>query len=134
MTYNDIVEYFKSVAVDINPTGTFIHGRRFDGSINYDEPMPQIQLYPFTDNPNVYDSNTTWNIVIGFLDQDDQGNTLEQRQAIISKMDVLSMQFLKQISGTVTVQNARRETAYLILASTLSGYLVSFNIQSQIEC
>ena len=48
MTYLETVELIRATAITVNPTGTFIHGRRVDGSLAYDGHYPQILLEPFT--------------------------------------------------------------------------------------
>jgi len=48
MAYQTAVDVVRAAAQTVNASGFFVHGRRSDGSINYDEAFPQILLYPFT--------------------------------------------------------------------------------------
>ena len=49
--YQEIVDLIRNAAISVNPNGTFIHGLKSDGSLEYDEPMPQIHLYDFVSFP-----------------------------------------------------------------------------------
>lgn len=137
MTYNEVVEYIKAICLEINPNGSFIHGRRADGSINYDEPMPQIHLYPFVSNKDLLNQTVTFNIVMGFWEQDSHDNTLDKRQDIISRMDVLCTAFQKRLNddAKAVISGGRDEPQYLSLMGTLSGYAFTCNLTTNLsEC
>lgn len=135
MTYNEVVEYIKAICLEINPNGSFIHGRRADGSINYDEPMPQIHLYPLISNKNIKEQYVVYNIVMGFWAQDSPDNTLDTRQSIISKMDELCTKFQVRIEndGMGMVAGSRDEPAYQVLIATLSGYMFTCNFTTSLK-
>lgn len=135
MRYNDIVSLIKTVAEEINPTGTFIHGRKADGSIIYDKPLPQIHLYPFITTKDRTTGFDNSDVFMGFWFQDKPTNKPEQRQEIISKADDLCQAFIEGIEATGQIQlsNVRVEPQYQTLAATLSGYALRFNILSQSE-
>jgi hypothetical protein len=44
MTYKDVVNIIRNAANYVNPNGTFIHGRKSDGSLQYNDDTPQIIL------------------------------------------------------------------------------------------
>lgn len=136
MTYNELVEYFKAICLDINPNGSFVHGRRVDGSINYDLPLPQIHLYPFTSNKDILNQTVTYNIVMGFWEQDAHDNTLDTRQEIISRMDALCTAFQTRLNNDAlgVIASGRDEPQYLTLTGTLSGYAFTCNFTTTLAC
>jgi hypothetical protein len=135
MLYNDLVELIKKVAEEINPSGTFIHGRNSDGSLAFAGKMPQIHLYPFItvkDRPSNSDSS---DMLMGFWFQDKPSTSNEQRQAIIAKADLLCNQFIDGIeaTGVIQVKSFTTEPQYRMQAGTLSGYALRFTIISTSE-
>lgn len=135
MLYNDLVETIKTASEEINESGTFVHGRRADGSLNFPGKFPQIHLYPFTSNIDVNGNGETSNILMGFWYQDKPDSSPKQKQELISKADTLCRSFLKQILslGTIQLSNVRVEPQYQMMAGTLSGYALSFTITSPLE-
>lgn len=145
MTYNNTVELIKAVAEPLLPSGTFIHGRRIDGSIIFDKPFPQIHLLPFTTTkirrPERFDNSE---LLIGFWFQDKPDSTVEERQEIIDKADVMCNLFIEALEARVSsvtlsavqIENVRTEPQYYHNMATASGYALRFNLisQSQITC
>lgn len=135
--YQKLVDYIRDTAKrdEVNPHGFFMHGRRSDASLNFDKPQPYIDLYPFTstlDNNNK--SIATHNIIMGFYKQDTPDTTVEQREEIISDMDVLSDKFIKHLDSDddidIEITNVRKEPFYRGFAGTLSGYAITFTAKT----
>lgn len=130
--YQEVVDLIRTASIQVNPTGTFIHGRRADGSIEYDKPMPQIHLYPFVSSPQ--DGNRAFvnnDIVMGFWKQDAPDTSNEEREEIISAMDTLSKEFLEALDeGVLEISNIRKEPQYRTLSATLSGYAITFRLKT----
>ena len=136
MAYQSFVDYIESVAQTVNPTGTFIHGRRIDGSIEYNAAMPQIHMYPFTTNVDVSNGYIeTANMLIGFWFQDSPESSNEDREAIISQADVLCKNFIEQIvnEDEYEITGIRTEPQYQTIHGTLSGYALSFQLKGAFD-
>lgn len=133
MAYQIIVDAIRDAAnaVNTSPSGTFIHGRRADGSLAYDEPFPQIHLYPFVTNPQDSNRNLVFaDIVMAFWGQDSLSTSNEEREAIIAAMDSLSNDFLNQLDlSSLEITNIRKEPQYRTLSATLSGYAITFRLK-----
>jgi len=133
MSYIAVVNVIRDIANEINPTGLFTHGRRSDFSLENDKPFPQIHLLPFTGDVNL-DNNysETYSIQMLFLQQDTQDSNNEEREGIISEMDILSRRFVTAIFNAdgVQVSNVRTEPNYRVLSATTSGYFLTFRLQT----
>lgn len=132
-TYENLVDLIRNIANSVNPTGTFVHARRSDGSLEYDGAMPQIHLYPFTLRGT--DTKET-DLLIAFWQQDSPASSNEEREAIIQEMDVLSRTFMETLDDyeTLEILGFNGEPQYRQLAGTLSGFAVRFTIRGGIDC
>jgi hypothetical protein len=134
MNYLETVAFIRGIASDINPNGTFTHGRRVDGSGQYDGSFPQILLEPFITSKDLVKGIATANISLGFMFQDDATNTPEQREVIIGLADALCTTFEARLYNSQVDTGIVRETPfYMIFSGTVSGYLLSFTITSKIS-
>jgi hypothetical protein len=131
MGYQTAVNVIRAAAQAVNPDGFFVHGRRSDGSIEYNEAFPQIHLYPFTSSANITD---TWqdgfDIVLGFWQQDSPDSTPEEREAIIAEMDGLMRAFVAELRDNplIGLDALTTEPQYRTLSGTLSGYACRFRM------
>ena len=131
MGYQTAVDVVRDAAQAVNASGFFVHGRRSDGSINYDEAFPQIHLYPFTSAANIADNWVdVFDMQIGFWQQDSPESTPEEREAIIAEMDALMRSFVTELRETPLVQidALTTEPQYRTLSATLSGYACRFRM------
>lgn len=130
MGYQLIVDTIRDAANAVNPTGLFVHGRRSDGSLEYDGDFPQIHLYPFISKPTDDNFNiVAYDIVMGFWQQDSPETSNEEREAIIDEMDTLSQAFINELNTyTVDIKGIKKEPQYRTLSATLSGYAITFTI------
>lgn len=133
MSYIAVVNVIRDIAEEINPTGLFTHGRRSDFSLEFDKSFPQIHLLPFTGDV-VLDNNysETYSIQMLFLQQDSQESSNEERESIISEMDILSRLFVNTLYNTdgVQISSIRTEPNYRQLSATTSGYYLTFRLQT----
>lgn len=133
MAYQAIVDFIRDTAEAINEDGTFIHGRRIDGSIEYNEPFPQIHLYPFTSTIDITNGLTeTANIVMGFWLQDAPDSSNEDREGLIASADQLCQDFIQEIveAEEFDISGIRTEPQYQTIHGTLSGYALSFQLKT----
>lgn len=136
--YQTLVNLIRDTAKAVNENGTFVHGRRSDGSLEYDGDFPQIHLYPFNgviDIQNNYSG--TYDVLMAFWEQDSPDTTNEQREEIIAKMDTLCKMFILQFDNSVNgvVSNIQVQPQYRTLSATLSGYALSFRVNlSETKC
>jgi len=116
MNYLETVEFIRVLANEVNPTGKFIHGRRVDGSGEYAGNFPQILLEPFITSDDLVRATSTANISLGFMFQDSASNSMEQREELIGKADVLVRAFLKELNNTngVNLSGVRIENKHRI--------------------
>jgi hypothetical protein len=134
MTYQQTVTLLQNICEGINPTGSFVHGRRADASLEYAGHFPQVHLYPFTVNIDTQETYfETCEILMAFWLQDSPETSLEQRRELITQADALCRNFIKQLLATQAVQisNLRTEPQYRTLSATLSGYALSFTLSSK---
>jgi len=132
MTYLETVELIRELSIEVNPTGTFIHGRRVDGSLAYDGHFPQILLEPFTVSIDLEKATETANMSLGFLLKDSAENNAANREIIIGEDDVLCTAFIKALElKHVDISNIVARPFYNIFAGVVSGYLLTFNLTSK---
>lgn len=133
MTYAQTITLFETIAASVNPTGTFIHGRRTDGSLAYPEAMPQIHLYPFIVTPDLVDGNDQANIVMGFWKQGAAEASQDENKSYLSDMDVIARAFLNELNNTtgVNLSSIRMETGYNLFPAVLTGWTVTFTLISK---
>jgi hypothetical protein len=136
MTYQAIVDLIRNTAYIVNPTGHFVHGRRSDGSLDYNEPFPQIHLMPVRSSIDYSNNTERSDIVILFWQQDSPESSNDEREAIIAQMDVLSRNFLQLLydEDILNLANVLRTPEYRQLAGTVSGYGISFTIVDKTSC
>jgi hypothetical protein len=136
MSYQEIVDLIRNVAIIVNPTGHFMHGRRTDGSLDYNEAFPQIHLMPVRTTWDIQNDNQTNDLVILFWDQDRPETSNLEREAIIAAMDALSDAFIFELyeNNPVSISNVSKTPEYRQLAGTASGYGLSFTIISKTIC
>ena len=134
--YQNIVDLCReSIPRDIR----FIHGRLIDFTQGYTGTYPLVTLLPFTINDarstadNIFDSA---NLVLGFWKEDRPDTTAEEREALISEMDLLSDEFLNAIldSSSIALTSIQKEPQYQMFQATLSGYAIAFNISLVSPC
>lgn len=136
MKYNDVVTLIETVANAANPSGVFMHGRKFDASLEFNNVWPQIHLYPFkqrkdSNNENIIISE----ILMGFWQEDGHENTMQQKQAIIAEMDNMAIAFENAIRLLgVQVLSFNKDPEYNTLISVASGVSVGFSLVSGVGC
>ena len=129
--YQTIVDLIRASANAVNPTGFFVHGRRSDGSLAYDEAFPQIHLYPFRTKPQDENRNLVFgDMIMAFFEQDSPESSNEEREEKISEMDILSDSFMDNLDlSQLEITGIDKEPLYRLQAGTLSGYAVVFRIK-----
>lgn len=133
MAYQAIVDFLRDTAEAVNEDGTFIHGRKIDGSIEYNEPFPQIHLYPFTSTIDTSGGLVeTANIVMGFWFQDAPDSSNAERESIIASADQLCQAFIQEIveADGFDISGIRTEPQYQTIHGTLSGYALTFQLKT----
>lgn len=132
MSYQAAVNTIRDIAKEVNPKGTFTHGRRNDASLEFAEVMPQIHLLPFTSDVNIDNGYIdSYSMQMLFLQQDSPESSVTEREAIIAEMDTLCRSFVTTLNNTdgVSISRVRTEPNYRIFSATTSGYLLSFTLQ-----
>lgn len=136
MNYQDIVNTIRNTATAINLTGSFVHGRRSDGSLEYDKPFPQIHLMPLRSTFDIQNDIVKHDIVIMFWGQDSPESSNDKRELIIAQMDLLSSNFINSLNSlsNISLSNVLKTPEYRQLAGTVSGYGLSFTLTSKTYC
>lgn len=147
MTYLDAIELLKECATDVNATGTFVRGRRPDASlISVDASWPLIALLPFRESKDYKKGDIERNIIMFFLKADSLNNTLEQRDDIISDMNILQDSFINKLiektnaltsqwySKCSLVGKVLATPEQMVLAGAASGYGIQFTLISKLPC
>lgn len=133
MTYKDIVDIIRNAANYVNPNGFFVHGRKSDGSLEYNEATPQIILLEPVPNPSnnnqAYIETVTFPIII--VTQDRTDTTPLEREDLKEQMFILSRQLLSKIDEQSLLQNVGYTNAQpeiRQLSATLTGFSYSLQI------
>lgn len=131
MTYKDIVVIARAAAAVVNPSGFFVHGRKTDGSLHYDEEFPQILLLEPQPNPNNANKEfvETISFPIIFVAQDSPDSTELGRENLKEAMFILSRDFLKELEKEDLVQFSYSSAQPEIrqLAATATGFSFTLN-------
>jgi hypothetical protein len=139
MTYSDLIDYLQTKALVVNPTGTFVHGKKPDASlISTNMVYPLIWVAPFRETTDRLKNKISRQVTIAFFAQDSTQNTLDQRQALIQTMWDLKELYVASLNNDLPkVLSALNESAtpeYSQLGGYVSGYAISFNIQTKLPC
>lgn len=137
MNYSEIVNVIRNISNAINPTGHFMHGRRSDGSLDYDQNFPQIHLMPIRTNFDVPAGIKNHDIILMFWQQDSPDSSNADREFKIDQMDALSDIFLDALyndPANVSFNNVLKTPEYRQLAGTVSGYGISFTLTTVSLC
>jgi hypothetical protein len=133
MTYQDIVNIIRNAANYVNPNGFFVHGRKTDGSLNYNEATPQILL--LEPQPNTANNNSSFietiTFPIVFVTQDSSESTELRREDLKQEMYLLSRKLLAKIDEEALLQNVQYtggQPAIRQLSGTLTGFSYSLEI------
>jgi hypothetical protein len=133
MTYKDVVNIIRNAANYVNPNGTFIHGRKSDGSLQYNDNTPQIILLEPQPNPSnnnqSYIETVTFPIV--FVTQDSPESSNLEREDIKEEMFILSRQLLSKIDEQSLLQNVaytNGQPEIRQLSGTMTGFSYSLQI------
>jgi hypothetical protein len=133
MTYQDIVNIIRNAANYVNPNGFFIHGRKTDGSLNYNETTPQILL--LEPQPNTANNNSSFietiTFPIIFVTQDSPESTELRREDLKQEMYLLSRKLLAKIDEEPLLQNVQftgGQPEIRQLSATLTGFSYSIQI------
>ena len=133
MTYKDVVNIIRNAANYVNPNGTFIHGRKSDGSLQYNDDTPQIILLEPQPNPSnnnqSYVETVTFPII--FVTQDSPESSNLEREDIKEEMFVLSRQLLSKIDEQSLLQNVaytNGQPEIRQLSGTMTGFSYSLQI------
>ena len=129
--YQTIVDLIRASANAVNPTGFFVHSRRTDASLEYNEAFPQIHAYEFDTLPNDDNGNiVVAPIVMAFVFQDAPDSSNEERETIIANADVLSDAFMTNLDlNQVEIFGRRKNPNYRRLSANTSGYFITFNLR-----
>jgi hypothetical protein len=139
--YKDFVDTIKEIAFDINPNGTFYHGRVSDANLAIEkQSLPQVHLYPFTisraDQNQAVD--TIPNVLIALIFQDTPHTNDEERLEIIEQADIMQRR-LEQwlIAKNVQYTGYQAEPYFKQFNGITSGMFVRFNakvISTVVDC
>lgn len=139
MSYLNVVNANRAANAIVNPTGSFHNGRIVDFSQeSIVDKFPAICLYPFTitgARPGEFMDSS--DLMLGFFMQDDPSSSMTQREALISEMDELALDYIEALRGVVKkydVQSARREPVYQFFNGAVSGVLVRLSYLTFVDC
>jgi hypothetical protein len=133
MTYQDIVNIIRNAANYVNPNGFFVHGRKTDGSLNYNEATPQIFLLEPQPNTNINNNSFVETITfpIIFVTQDSPESTELRREDLKQEMYLLSRKLLAKIDEQPLLQNVQfsgGQPEIRQLSGTLTGFSYSLEV------
>lgn len=143
MTYQQIVDMIRDTSAAVNPNGFFLHGRREDFSLHFDNTSFRfgyagICLVAPTPRTTIDRVNglVTHDLVMVFMQQDRHDTSEVEREAIIANMDLLSENFMDYLFNnyTANITNEIKTPDYRQFMGTLSGYAMTFRINGYITC
>lgn len=130
--YIDFINVFKTIADEINPNGTFYHGRVSDANLAIDKlPLPQIHVYPFKVAPinKNYTLDNAPNILLAFIFQDSPNSSDTERDAIINLADTMQRAFRSKLDELdLDYTNYEAEPFFKQFSGVTSGMFVRFNM------
>ena len=130
--YIDFINVFKTIADEINPDGTFYHGRVSDANLAIDKlPLPQIHVYPFKVAPinKNYGLDNAPNILLGFIFQDSPNSSDTERDAIINEADIMQRAFRSKLDDLqIDYTRYEAEPFFKQFSGVTSGMFVRFNM------
>jgi hypothetical protein len=140
MTYQDVVNIIRNAANFVNPNGYFVHGRKSDGSLDYNQPTPHIILLepqPNTSiNNNSFFETTIFPII--FVTQDSPESTNVERENLKQEMYLLSRKLLSKIDEQPLLQQVQYtggQPEIRQLSGTLTGFSYSLQVSYPLsEC
>lgn len=135
--YIDFINTFKAIADEINPNGTFYHGRASDANLAIDKlPLPQIHVYPFrvkTVN-KLYSLDNAPNIMIAFIFQDSPHSNDTQRDAIVNEADVMQRAFRSKMDELeLDYTNYEAEPFFKQFSGVTSGLFIRFSMNLKVS-
>lgn len=127
--YKDFVDTIKDIAFEVNPNGTFYHGRVSDANLAIEkQPTPQIHLYPFkVTRPDGNQAIDTYTILLAFIFQDTPHTSDEDRLEIIDNADIMQRRFEQWlIAKNVNYSGYEAEPYFKQFNGITSGMFVRF--------
>jgi hypothetical protein len=130
--YIDVINILKEIAFEINPRGTFYHGRVSDANLYIEKkPMPQVHLYPFTIQPNgdSFAVDVIPEILIALVFQDSPHTSDEDRNEIINEADIMQRRLRTWLNEKGLVySNYRAQPYFKEFNGVTSGMFVRFSL------
>jgi hypothetical protein len=131
MDYKGIVNIIRDAATYVNASGTFLHGRKSDASLDFDGVAPYIFLLEPRPLPQSNNSKFVINISfpILFVTQDSPESSELEREDLKQDMSLLSLRLLSKIDESDSIEQVRFESPepeIRQMAGTLTGF--SFNL------
>ena len=135
--YIDFINTFKAIADEINPNGTFYHGRASDANLAIDKlPLPQIHVYPFrvkTVN-KLYSLDNAPNIMIAFIFQDSPHSNDTERDAIVNEADIMQRAFRSKMDELeLDYTNYEAEPFFKQFSGVTSGLFIRFSMNLKVS-
>ncbi len=135
--YIDFINTLKAIADEINPNGTFYHGRASDANIAIDKlPLPQIHVYPFrvkTVN-KLYSLDNAPNIMIAFIFQDSPHSNDTERDSIVNEADILQRAFRSKMDDLeLDYTNYEAEPFFKQFSGVTSGLIIRFSMNLKVS-
>ena len=131
MDYKGIVNIIRDAANYVNASGTFLHGRKSDASLDFNGPAPYIFLLEPRPLPQSNNSKFVINISfpILFVTQDSPESSELEREDLKQDMSLLALRLLSKIDESDSIEQVRFESPepeIRQMAGTLTGF--SFNL------
>jgi PKD repeat protein len=131
MDYKGIVNIIRDAATYVNASGTFLHGRKSDASLDFNGPAPYIFLLEPRPLPQSNNSKFVINISfpILFVTQDSPESSELEREDLKQDMSLLALRLLSKIDESDSIEQVRFESPepeIRQMAGTLTGF--SFNL------
>lgn len=146
MTYQAVVNLIRNTAAVVNANGFFMHGTIYDGSLDTtDKDYPQIHLLPIRSTIDRLNGDYLHDITIFFWGQDDPASqpdstriddpAIINREDLIQNMWTLSEAFMDLLFlSNVQITNEFKTPEYRQYSGTVSGYGLSFRLNTKKEC
>ena len=137
MIYKQTVSEIRAAANAVNPNGRFHHGRVVDSSQAFKGSYPLIFLYPWRmRDPEQADILYVHPLVVAFWEQDKPHSSMEEREDLISRMEILKDAFVAKLreNSLVDVSRVTSEPQYFMHNGSVSGYAISFEYKNTSPC
>ena len=141
MSHKGIVQLIEDTAKSLADDMQFSYGRGSDVNMLRDKRYPFVSLDPLRSSAEYAVDSTqnyskTWTINMAFYFLDSTDSTQDQYKNLLDEADDLVDKFINKLNfyslkaDTIIISGISQEPVIKVMADVITGYILSFNIQT----